>query len=289
MIDIFGACDLHIHTGPDVFERIADDVETAQFCKAAGMRAIVLKSHADTTMLRALHTQNQVEGIRIFGGVTLNHQAGGINPAAADAALKLGAAIVWMPTYHSQAHYQETGLLGAFGVMGDAKRSYPLTGISALDEDGKLVKGVYQVLELVKQYDAIIATGHLFAQEALAVIEAAHEMGCKKIVMTHPFFAPPECTVDQAVRAVELGAMLEFCAGNALNPIPKPIDINLYPETVRRVGAKNIVISSDTGQPTKTIAPEMTRMFAQTLYHLGVSERDLRTMMCDNYDGLLDM
>ncbi len=57
MIDITGACDLHIHTGPDVFDRIADDVQTARFCMQAGMRAIVFKCHADTTMLRAYHTQ----------------------------------------------------------------------------------------------------------------------------------------------------------------------------------------------------------------------------------------
>ncbi len=33
----------------------------------------------------------------------------------------------------------------------------------------------------------------------------------------------------------------------------------------------------------------MTRTFAQTLYHLGVSEKDLKAMMCDNYDELLDI
>ena len=30
LITMEGACDLHIHTSPDIFERIADDVRTAR-------------------------------------------------------------------------------------------------------------------------------------------------------------------------------------------------------------------------------------------------------------------
>ena len=60
LITMEGACDLHIHTSPDIFERIADDVRTAEACRDAGMKAIVFKCHADTTMTRAWHTERQV-------------------------------------------------------------------------------------------------------------------------------------------------------------------------------------------------------------------------------------
>ncbi len=162
------------------------------------------------------------------------HQAGGINPAAVDAALKLGAVIVWMLMYHSLAHYQETGLLGAFGAMGDGKRSYPMDGIFVLDQNGELVEGVYHILELVRQHNAIIATGHLSTQEALMVIEAAQDMGCKRIVMTHPFFAPPECSVDQALR---LGSV------RATHSIPSPSPSTLAC-TWKRCGAREPGASS---------------------------------------------
>ncbi|MFR5293417.1 MAG: DUF6282 family protein [Clostridium sp.] len=33
MISMKGACDLHIHTSPDIFARIANDVETATVCR----------------------------------------------------------------------------------------------------------------------------------------------------------------------------------------------------------------------------------------------------------------
>ncbi|WHH61196.1 DUF6282 family protein [Petroclostridium sp. X23] len=288
-ISIEGACDLHIHTTPDIFDRVADDIETAIVCRDAGMRAVVYKCHADTTMTRAYHTQKQVEGIKVFGGVVLNHQAGGINPAAVDVALKLGAVQIWMPSYHSLAHYKETGKLGAYGHQGDGVTSYPIEGITVLDENGELIPQVYTVLELVKKHNAIIGTSHLSAEEALKVIAAAREIGCQKVVLTHPFFGPPSCTVEQIKKAVDMGAYVEFCAGNALSPLPKPIPMSLYKEAIELVGSKNIVISTDTGQPRKTLAPETMRMFVQTLNYMGISEKDLYTMFSDNYNKLLDL
>ncbi len=47
----------------------------------------------------------------VYGGIVLNLNVGGINPAAVDVALKMGAVEVWMPPIHSLAHYQATGLM----------------------------------------------------------------------------------------------------------------------------------------------------------------------------------
>ena len=133
---IKGACDLHIHSAPDIFERLANDIETAEACRDAGMRAIVFKCHADTTMTRAWHTNQAVPEIKTFGGIVLNLHTGGINPAAVDVALKLGAVEVWMPTYHSLAHYKETGKMGGYAHMGaDARQEYEVKPITILDEN----------------------------------------------------------------------------------------------------------------------------------------------------------
>lgn len=288
LITMEGACDLHIHTGPDIFDRIADDVETAIVCRDAGMKAIVLKCHADTTMTRAWHTQRQVPGIQVFGGIVLNLNVGGINPAAVDAALKMGAVQVWMPTYHSLAHYRATGKLGGYGHQGsDVKTGYPVEPITILDENGELIPAVWSVLELVKQHNVIIGTSHLSSEEALALIRAARETGCEKVVLTHPFFAPPSCRIEQIKEAVELGAFVEFCSGNALSPIPAPISLDLYKEAIEACGSSNFIISSDTGHPRKTMAPETSRMFAQSLIYKGISQADVERMLKDNYRKLL--
>lgn len=290
IFSIKGACDLHIHSTPDIFERLATDIEVAEACRDAGMRAIVFKCHADTTMTRAWHTSQAVEGIKAFGGVVLNLNAGGINPAAVDVALKLGAVEVWMPSYHSLAHFRETGKMGGYAHQGaDIKQEYKAKPITILDEKDQLIPEIEPILKMVKKHNAILGTSHLSAHEAIKLIEAGHNMGLERMLLTHPFFSPPSCSIADVKRAVELGAFVEFCAGNALSAIPKPISLDLYREAVDEVGTERCVISSDCGHPRKTLPPETLRMFAQALMFKGVSAKDIETMLVHNYDKLLNL
>ena len=287
---IKGACDLHIHSSPDIFERLANDIETAEACRDAGMRAIVFKCHADTTMTRAWHTSRAVPEIKTFGGIVLNLHTGGINPAAVDVALKLGAVEVWMPTYHSLAHYKETGKMGGYAHMGaDARQEYEVKPITILDENDNLIPEIEPILKLVKKHNAILGTSHLSAHEALKLIEAGHDMGLERMLLTHPFFSPPACSIADIKKAVELGAFVEFCAGNALSAIPKPISLDLYKEAIEAVGTEQCIISSDCGHPRKTLPPETLRMFAHALLFKGVAARDIDAMLKANYDKLLDL
>ncbi|HEX9016024.1 MAG TPA: DUF6282 family protein, partial [Chloroflexota bacterium] len=48
-----GAVDLHIHSAPDVYPRILNDVELARSAREMGMRAIVVKNHFTDTAGRA--------------------------------------------------------------------------------------------------------------------------------------------------------------------------------------------------------------------------------------------
>lgn len=109
------------------------------------------------------------------------------------------------------------------------------------------------------------------------------------MLLTHPFFSPPNCSIADVRRAVELGAFVEFCAGNALSAIPKPISLDLYREVVDAVGTGQCIISSDCGHPRKTLPPETLRMFAQALQYKGVSAKDIKTMLVHNYGKLLDL
>ena len=290
IFSIKGACDLHIHSTPDIFERLTDDIELAEICRDAGMRAIVLKCHADSTVTRAWHTTRAVPGIKTFGGVVLNLNVGGINPAAVDVALKLGAVEVWMPTYHSLAHYKETGKMGGYAHQGaDVKQDYPVKPITILDEHDCLVPEVEPILKLIKKYNAILGTSHLSSHEALKLIEAGHDMGIERMMLTHPFFSPPDCSIEDIKKAVELGAFVEFCAGNALSAIPKPISLDLYKQAIEAVGVEQCIISSDCGHPRKTLPPETLRMFAHALIFKGVAVKGIETMLIHNYDKLLDL
>ena len=281
-ISLKDACDLHIHSAPDLGERIGDDIEIARNCRDAGMRAIGLKCHLDTTMGRALFTERIVEGIKVYGGLVLNMQCGGINPAAVDAALKFGAKLIWMPTFHSAYQVACTGKPGMY----DAAAGYPFQPVTILNEDGSLKEETRVICELVKKHDAILCTSHLSPEECMKLAEAAREIGLAKLVVTHPFFTPPAFSVDQLRKIYELGVFIEFST-NCLSPLPRPIDVHLYKETIDAVGADRIIIGSDSGSPRKGFPAEAIRAFAYTLGMLGVSGKDLEKMLARNFDKLL--
>src|SRR5512143_2093378 len=62
-----GAIDFHIHTGPDIYPRLLNDIEVARQAKRAGMKAILIKSHATVTGDRAQIAQ-AVTDFPVFGG-----------------------------------------------------------------------------------------------------------------------------------------------------------------------------------------------------------------------------
>jgi hypothetical protein len=181
VVDLEGAYDLHIHAAPCLFERIGDDIEIAQMCRDAGYRAIMLKAHHESTASRAYYADKSVPDIKVFGGLVLNSFVGGINPAAAEAALKTGAKEIWMPTVDGTAHRQFFGVTGNYGVPGSATYIQSTTlkvsqEPAGLLKDGSLPTEVLQVLELVRDYDGILGTTHICKEEMLALAADAVDL-----------------------------------------------------------------------------------------------------------------
>ena len=70
---------------------------------------------------------------------------------------------------------------------------------------------VTQIMELVRGADVVLATGHLSVPEIMAVLDAARDMGLRRVVINHPTFIT-EATDDDMVEFVARGAMIEFSA-----------------------------------------------------------------------------
>ena len=76
-----GAIDVHVHSAPDLFPRVCDDIDLARQAQQAGMKALVLKNHFSMTPFRAAIAKKVTGGtLDVFGGVVLNHSVGGFNP-----------------------------------------------------------------------------------------------------------------------------------------------------------------------------------------------------------------
>lgn len=275
MYDVSGAFDMHIHTGPDFVERVGDDVEVAQACAAVGFRGILLKNHMECTVSRAYHAQKQVPGIQIYGALVLNASVGGINPFAAEAAMKAGAKEIFMPTFCSKADFQVHGkgetILHKYGLK---------TGIipyGILDEEGNLIPEVPQILELGRDYGVPIGTSHLSFREAELMCLQAKAIGAA-VIVTHPEYKIPMLSCAQAERLAELGAVIEMTAG-AVFPIPGCSTIAHDIELIQAAGVRRCIITSDAGTPTKPMPAEVLSSYLYCLQKKGMRAEELDYML----------
>jgi threonine synthase len=286
LIDVAGAVDLHCHPFPDLFPRLADDFDIVRAARDAGLKAIMLKCHHENTVSRAYLVQRVIPGIRVFGGIVLNYYVGGINAAAVEASLKLGGKEVWMPTvdagYHAEVHGGTGGYDSQAGGRSQAE------GIWVADKEGKLKGEVKEVLELVAQYGAILATSHLAPREIVALVREARSVGVEKIVITHPYFRVPNLDLDTLEEVARMGAMPEFgyCTVSPAWQYAAPEKIV---QSVERIGASRCLLVSDTGQRHNPLPSEALRIFAQTIFEKGVPMDKVTRMITDNPLQLLDV
>jgi hypothetical protein len=289
LIGLEDAIDLHCHPYPDLFPRLGDDFDIALAARDAGMKALVLKCHHESTVSRAYLVQRMVPDIRVYGGVVLNSYVGGINPAAVEAALRLGGKEVWMPTidagYHAQVH-------GGAGGYDSQKGGRGGEGIWVTDADGTLKPVVKEVLSLAAEHQAILGTCHLSPKEIVSLVKEARALGVEKIVVTHPFFKVPNLDLDTIEELGRLGAMPEFgyCT---ISPAWQYAAPEKIVQAIRRVGASRCLLVSDTGQRHNPLPSEALRIFAQTIFEkgaeAGIDEAGIARLIRRNQYDLLDL
>jgi hypothetical protein len=279
MVDISGAFDVHLHPYPCLIPRIADDLYIAQDAAQRGLRGFLIKCHHESSVSRAYIVRQVVPGLEVYGGIVLNTYVGGINPSAVYAALRLGGKEVWMPTIDAWHHGQVYGRTGAYDVQGGGRDVGE--GIKILDDRGKLKPEVYEVLDLIAEYNVILGTCHLSLPEIDALIREALRRKVQKILITHPFFKVVQMPLNVLAEYVKMGAYAEFgyCT---VSPQWHDATIQQVAEAVKRIGAERAVIMSDTGQRHNPTPAESLRVFAQGLYELGIAESEIRKMACDN-------
>jgi hypothetical protein len=285
LVDMTGAVDLHCHPYPDLFPRLADDFDIARAARDAGMKAIVLKCHHESTVSRAYLVQRVMPGVRVYGGIVLNYYVGGLNPAAVEAALRLGGKEVWMPTVDAGYHAEVHGGTGGYDAQqGGRSRA---EGIWVADREGRLRPEVAEILDLVAEHRAILGTCHLAPREIVALVRSATAAGVEKIVVTHPYFRVPNLDLGTLEELVRLGAMPEFgyCT---VSPAWQYASAEKIAQSVSRVGASRCLLVSDTGQRHNPLPSEALRIFAQTIFEKGIPLQDVQLMITKNPANLLE-
>lgn len=284
IVDLSGAFDLHIHSNPSLFNRSGSDIDMARHAAASGLAGILLKNHFESTVGRAFLADQEVEGTRVFGGLVLNHFAGGLNPVAVEHAVRLGAKQIWMPTVDAKAHADAFGHVGGYGYQ-ESRTTLRRPGIQILHE-GAIREEIATILEIVRDAGVMLGTAHLSRDEIFALAGSAKDIGFRGLVVTHPYFNPPRLSIADQSELARLGAVIELCGGN-LYPIPGVARLEDYLNSVRSVGAASLVLSSDAGQPRKSMPAEVLRVFTQCLMEKGVTQAEIDCMTKENPARLL--
>ena len=279
-----GAIDIHVHHGPDLYPRIQDPVELAQDARAAGMRAICLKTHNFPTAPMALLARKLVPGIDIFGSIACNLEVGGVNPSAVEAVIKYEARQIWLPTIDSTNHAKLTGTVGQHGrgltiKGGISEYSRNKPRLYLLEPDGGLVPDLREVLRMVADADIILNLGHISLTEMRAIVPAAKRQGVKRIVCDHPFFA--RLTLAEQAELAQQGVWINFTVGELL-PRWWRVSVSDFAAAIRNVGVGRALISSDCGQLHNPPMVEAMRVTCQLLLEEEFSVDDIKALLHRN-------
>lgn len=277
-VDITGAIDLHCHYGPDAHrDRSVTALEAAAQARDAGHAGVLLKSHSEPSAQLARIVGDAVDGISVYGGVCCDYEVGGLNPVAVETALALGGRVVWLPTLSSRQDVLN-GIAAQLGIAGP--------GISILDDDGALLPEVREIADLCRDHDAVLATGHIGADEHYAVVR---EYGRRqKVLVTHAMeeLAGPNLNAMQALDLAELGARIELCALTCIGALATRAPGELA-SAARTIGPAMCTLASDYGQASNVPPAEGMQRWADALADEGLAEADIRVMACDNPAALV--
>jgi hypothetical protein len=280
--------DLHIHTYPEIHLDIpnaAYDHEWLAEAIAAGMRAVCLKSHYWPTTGNAHLLGCILPGIDVFGGIVLNSTVGGFNPLAVEVAIGNGAKVVWFPTFSAKNDVERGGyssrVASRYGTLAPPY-------LQVIDAKGRLLPEVESILRIIAKAGVALATGHLSVAESMVLIRVARELGVERIILTHPLTSMVGASLEEQAQAAAMGALIEHCFLPTL-PMHQRLSLDTLVESIRAVGARNCILSTDAVFAWNPTPPRMMQMFIETLTQKGVREDEIDMMSRQNPAYLLGL
>jgi hypothetical protein len=287
-----GAYDLHVHVAPDVMRRRITDLELARRFLDLGLAGFALKSHYVPTAERAAVVTAAVPGIDVVGTITLNAAVGGINPLAVEIAARSGARMVWLPTVDAANHRSAHGVMppGATPPMWLAlqeelaAKAMVQPPVAVVDDQGRLLPEVGDVLRLVAEHDLVLATGHLGRAEIATVTKAAVELGVRRVVITHPDFPYQRLDADEQLALAEMGALLER---TFTTPYTGKCDWSEMVANIRHTGLSRSLITTDLGQPDNPAVEDGLALMADALLRAGFGPEEVRHAIVTNSRALV--
>ena len=259
-----GSFDLHVHAGPDTQERRLDALQTARHAYEAEMAGFVLKSHEYPTAPLAGALRQMYPGLDVAGAIALNRSVGGVNPDAVEVSARLGAKVVWMPTFDADAWRRRTGPRSGTADRRRRRRADPGDAGGAGDRPGAR--------------HGRSPLGIVSPRETLELFRAAREAGITRMIATHPAAV---ASIEQQCEMADLGAYVEYTFLSCM-PSRAQMTVEELVAALRRIGTDRCVLTTDFGQWMNPPAPEGMRMAIAALLGAGMDPADVSALVKDN-------
>jgi hypothetical protein len=286
---LHGAWDLHVHASPSLFERRADAFQLAHQARDAGMAGVVWKSHHGSTVEAAALVDSQTQGVNVFGGIVLNAFVGGLNPDAVDAAVALGARVVWLPTIHAAHHAEALGTPGGFDFQDSPLRRSFEGGIRIVDAAGKLRSEVHEIIELLAGRNVVLATGHISAPEIAVLCNAVRSGGRRvRILVNHALFHAPSLDETDIADLADDFVYFEACHLST-TWLTSATTIDRVASVIGSTSDAQWILATDSGQAANVATPDALRSFASSLVDRGIEAERVRAMICTTPARLLGL
>lgn len=262
-----GSYDLHVHSAPSHVKRTIDDIDLIKKASTYKMAGVLIKNHYEPTSGRSELINTHFNFFtKAYGGVVLNSTVGGINPYACESALKMGAKIVWLPTRDAENSLRYGNMKGDF---------FNREGISVVDEKGKLIKSFKEVVEVVKKYDATLATGHISLEESLKVCDYTIKKNVK-VVLTHPDWNRTKIPIDIQIDLGKKGVFIEKVWANLDDG---DCSADEFLNVMNQLDFNNTFITTDRGYYTKKPPFESLVDCIEFLIEKGVDGRNIEKIL----------
>lgn len=285
---LVGAIDMHCHSGPSVMPRMIDHIEALEEASSAGMKALLFKDHfySATPITALLSAHYSHLSVAMVSGVPLNDTTGGLNPYAVDHGLKLGARLVWMPTFSAANHIRQNRKGHLLPTSTPMKRPKMLT---VVDEDGRIKDEVKEILDQIAEFDAVLSAGHLHISEIWPLFEEAEKRGVRRRLVQHPTYTIGASYAD--IRELtESGVFIE----HSLCMFIPESRFNYYPsdelrDVINSGGTEQTILGSDLGQINNPTPVSGFRSVIRLCIGLGFDDADIRRLVGGNAARLLNL
>ena len=151
-------------------------------------------------------------------------------------------------------------------------------------KDGQPVPEVDQILDIIKDNNMVLCSGHISPEETLALFKRAQEKGLRKLIATHVEWPQTGASFDMQKKYVSCGAYLEHCV---INIMGGALSVKELTGQIHEIGAEHMILSTDLGQASNPDPVRALEEYASELLDAGVTKEDLRTMIVTNPAKLL--